>query len=334
MKKILKIVVPVLIAIVLVVAICLGIFLIKPQMDIKKNRENLKVESVSQLSSKDCIHFLKTGSSDAILIESDGHFALVDCGEDNDNPRNLPDLELQGYEEEVLKYLNENAKNGEGKIHLDFVLGTHAHSDHIGGFDTIISAENVEVDRAYLKRYEESKIRQPEIIEWDNMEVYNQMVDALNAKNIPIIADITETEFKLGNFNITLFNTEYESTNGPVGENDNAIGVLVELNGKKVFLAADIDNNSGDEDRLGPQIGDIDVLKVGHHSYSGSTSVNWLKTLKPEVCVVTNDYETTDKRTLRKISRVAHSPILVTGEENGVVIAFNEDGTLSYYNHK
>ena len=50
----------------------------------------------------DRIHFLKTGCSDAIIIESDGHFAMVDGGEDTDNPRNFPGLNLAGYEQEVL----------------------------------------------------------------------------------------------------------------------------------------------------------------------------------------------------------------------------------------
>ncbi|MBP5717622.1 MAG: hypothetical protein J6X53_01405, partial [Abditibacteriota bacterium] len=45
------------------------------------------------------------GSSDAILIESDGRFAMVDAGEDTDNPRGFPGLELAGFEDEVVAYL-------------------------------------------------------------------------------------------------------------------------------------------------------------------------------------------------------------------------------------
>ena len=50
----------------------------------------------------DKIHFLDTGSSDAILLESDGKFALVDAGEDADNPRGFEDLDLKGYEDKVV----------------------------------------------------------------------------------------------------------------------------------------------------------------------------------------------------------------------------------------
>ena len=33
------------------------------------------------------IHFLNTANSDCILLESNGHFALIDSGEGNANPR-------------------------------------------------------------------------------------------------------------------------------------------------------------------------------------------------------------------------------------------------------
>ena len=110
------------------------------------------------LSSPDRIHFLKVGTSDAIVLESDGHFAMVDAGEDTDNPRGFANLELEGHEQEVLAYLKEHAAGKDGKVHLDFVLGTHAHSDHIGGFDTVILDPDVFVSRAYLKEYDSSKI--------------------------------------------------------------------------------------------------------------------------------------------------------------------------------
>ena len=60
------------------------------------------------VSGGDRIHFLKTGSSDAIILESDGLFAMVDAGEDTDNPRGFDGLELPGYEQEVLGYLKQN----------------------------------------------------------------------------------------------------------------------------------------------------------------------------------------------------------------------------------
>lgn len=333
MKNILKCLLIILVIALVIALIVTTVLYIAPNANIKRYREKLEVQNSETLEKKDCIHFLNTDSSDAILIESDGHFALVDCGEDSDNPRGFEELVYKGYEDEILDYLKRNATATDGKVHLDFVLGTHSHSDHIGGFDTIIEDDDVIIDRAYLKVYDESKINDHEVEKWDNKEVYEQMVNALNQKNIPIISDITEKTFMLGNFTITLFNTEYDNSGIIVGENDNSIGTLIEKNGARVFLAADIDNINGDEDRIGKELGKIDLLKVGHHSYSKSTSAGWLKNLDPDVCVVTNLYEKTDKRTLRRITRIAKAPILTTGGENGVIASIDDDGTITYYNN-
>ena len=278
------------------------------------------------------IHFMNTSFSDAILLESNGHFALIDAAEDSDNPRGFPALDYRGYEDRVLAYLKENAADKNGKVFLDFVLGTHSHSDHIGGFDTVIDDPDIEIGRAYLKKYDASGIRSYEVEKWDNQEVYDQMKNALDKKGVPIISDMDGDPFMLGDFKITLFNTDDPVGETDVGENDNSLGVLVEQSGASVFLAGDIDNISGDEDRLAPQIGKVDILKVGHHSYAASTSENWLKTLNPKVCVVTNDYKYADKNTLKRIIKTVHSPILLTGMESGIVIQIDKNGKIIFFN--
>lgn len=333
MSKIIKVLVAILLVAILIALIIVYSLLIKPNSDITKLRNNLEVTKAQETQREDCIHFLPTSSSDAILIESNGHFALVDCAEDSDNPRGFEELVYRGYEQEVLDYVKKVATGKDGKAHLDFVLGTHSHSDHIGGFDTLISDDDIIIDKAYLKEYDETKINPHEVEFWDNKEVYEQMVNALNEKNVPIISEVTEPKFKQGDFDITLYNTEYDTSGTLVGENDNSFGVLVEKAGKRIFLAGDIDNINGDEDRLKDQIGKIDVLKVGHHSYSKSTSKGWLRTLNPDVCVITNDYEKTDKRTLRKITRIAKSPLLITGAEKGVIVNIDDQGNITYQNN-
>ncbi len=279
----------------------------------------------------DRIHFLSTGSSDAILLESDGHFAMVDAGEDTDNPRGFDALDLPGYEQEVLSYLKANAADENGKVHLDFVLGTHAHSDHIGGFDTILRDPAVTVDRAYLKVYDSSRINTFEIEAWDNQEVYDQMLSALREKNVPVIAP-DGTPFAFGNFTVKLFNTDDPENPDRVGENDQSLGVLLEKNGTRVFLAGDMDDLTGDETRLAPAIGKVDLLKVGHHSYAGSTSVGFVKTLCPSACVITNARNNADVNTVARIAHYArHNRIYVTGNEHGVLAVIGDGGEIAFY---
>ena len=278
----------------------------------------------------DRVHFLKTGSSDAIIIESDGHFAMVDGGEDTDNPRNFPGLELPGYEQEVLGYLKKNCADENGKVHLDFVLGTHAHSDHIGGFDTIILDPDVTIDRAYLKEYDSSKINEHEIADWDNQEVYDQMVSALRERNVPVVVP-DSTPFTLGNFKVTLFNTDDPENSDKVGENDNSLGVLLEKNGTKVFLAGDMDNYTGDEARLAPEIGKVNLLKIGHHGYGGSSTDDFISTLHPDSCVITNN-RPGDFNVLANIIKLSRQDrIYVTGIEDGALAVIGDGGEIDFY---
>lgn len=282
------------------------------------------------MKNRDCIHFLNTGSSDAILIESQGRFALVDAAEDTDNPRGFEWLDYKGYEELVLEYLKKNAADKSGRIKLDFILGTHCHSDHIGGFDTVINDNDVEIGRAYLREYDESKIVDYEVKEWDNLEVYQQMTEALKRKNIPIISNPDSTPFTLGNFTITLFNTENIETEEKVGENDNSIGMLITKGKTRIFLAGDIDDITGDETRLAPQIGKVNLLKIGHHSYACSTTENWLKTLNPDMCIITNDESSIDFETIKRIEENTNSAILITGKENGIIAVADKNGNIEY----
>lgn len=317
-----------------VLIVLLSIFLYNQKLDkeLEKNRSSVVFNDMTDFDKNgDYIHFLNTDSSDAILLQSDNHFALIDAGEDSDNPRGFEELEYDGFEEQVLSYIKTYASDESGKAHLDFVLGTHAHSDHLGGFDTIISDDEILIDRAYLKEYDERKINAHEVEKWDNKEVYNQMLSALEKKNIPVISDMDNTAFMLGNFKISIFNAETFEDEKDIGENDNSLGVLIEKGGTRVFLSGDIDNISGDEDRLAPQIKKVDLLKIGHHSYAKSTTSYWLKTLNPKMCIVTNNPEKTDKRTLRRITRITHSPILITGQEDGIIAKIDDGGVISYF---
>lgn len=331
MQRKLKIFLAVFCAVVLVAMIPITVYLIVPSAQRAGDRRELPVHPAGETGSGDYIHFLNTGSSDAILLESQGHFALIDAAEDSDNPRGFEGLELDGYEEKVLNYLKTHAAGADGKVCLDFVLGTHSHSDHIGGFDTVILDPDVTVGRAYLKAYDSSTVITQEVDEWDNQEVYDQMVNALNTRGVPIISQMDQTPFSLGNFTITLFNTADDDTE-KVGENDHSLGVLVEKEGTRVFLSGDIDNITGDEERLAPQIGEVDLLKIGHHSYAKSTSSGWLKALNPKVCVVTNSEKSVNPLTLCNITRITHAPILITGAEDGVIARIGSGGSIEYYN--
>jgi len=271
----------------------------------------------------DKIHFLDIASGDAILIESAGHFALVDAGEDNDNPTGKKDLELAGSEDAVTAYIKAVAGDADGKVHLDFVLGTHAHSDHIGGLDTVVLDPDITIDRAYLKIYDASHMPDFEL-EWDNQEVYNQAISALATRGIPVISAIPEESFSLGNFAVTIYNGGYDTDGKTRDENDNSMGVLLDNGKKRAFLSGDINNKSGDEKKLGRLIGKVDLLKVGHHGYGGSNTRGYLRRLKPEVAIATNELKNVPRTTINRFTNAVHSAFYCTGSYGGIIAVLGE----------
>ena len=113
------------------------------------------------------IYFLNTGMSDCILLESEGHYALIDAAEDTEYPKNKPHLKYKGYEDAVVDFLLRHCRSADGRVTLDFVLGTHAHSDHLGGFDTVALHEDIRILQAYLRPYDHSRVNRMERTFWD-----------------------------------------------------------------------------------------------------------------------------------------------------------------------
>lgn len=333
MKKAFKIISIILLALLIMAGVFIGITQIKMRLNIK----NFAVEaaSFSANQEKDKIHFLNAGSSDCIIIESNNLFAMVDSGEDSFYPENKPNLNLTGYEDKVLEYLKRIAGDENGKVVLEFIVGTHSHSDHIGAFDEIVLDEDITVKKAFLKEYRSEYIRDYEINRWDNQEVYDDMVNALNLKNVPIVSDISTEPFTLGNFEIEFFNTEYFTPENEkkIGENSNSLGILVSKGSTKAFLAGDIDNLNNTEAEIAPLIGEVTLLKSGHHGYIGSSTRAFIKTLNPEIVVVTNSLKRVYPNVLWNFTVTANACVFATVENDGVLSVFPDEGGILIYNN-
>lgn len=328
MKKKSKLIISAVLLLAVVVAASLVVYFM-PNIKMVSGARDFMLEAIDLSTHGDRIYFLNTGSADAILIESEGKFALVDGAEDSDNPRGFENLVYDGTEDYVVDAVRKIAGDEKGKAVLEFVLGTHSHSDHIGGLDTVILDDNITVKTAYIKEYDESKIKSYEIERWDNKEVYEQMISACKKKNVPVVHDISEEPFVFGNFTLKFCNTAETESAEPIGENENAIGLLVEKNGQRAFLAADINNYDGDEDRLAVELGKINLLKVGHHGYDGSTTPGFVKALLPEIAVVTNRQGGISRTPLKNLLSV-NASVFETGKYEGIVAEFKDDKIVLY----
>ena len=245
------------------------------------------------------IHFLNTGSSDAILLESDGHFALIDSS-------------VESLGDYVLDYVKRVAGG-----QLDFVMGTHNHSDHLGGFKTLIMSPDVTIGRAYLRYSEHGD------------SLYQTMEAVCRARGIPLLQeDLEHSEFTLGHMKLKIFNGAMHSF---VDENAGSMCLLVEIGDLRAFLAADLTWHYGREDCVAKEIGGkLDLLKTGHHGYNGSNGAPYLARLQPKTAVYTNLYENITSEVKTRMTLVSNTTQMATSDFGGIAAVFGTD-EIHYY---
>ena len=126
------------------------------------------------------IHVLPFNDMDAIVVECDGHFGMVDSAEDSLSPdgsdfrypQRPGTTDGQGKEAEVIAYLK---SIGVTQDNFDFYIGTHPHSDHIGTAVQVIHEFHPKT--IYTPIYDDSIITDYNRL-WDNQFVYDRLVAA------------------------------------------------------------------------------------------------------------------------------------------------------------
>ena len=262
-------------------------------------------------STGNAVYFLNVGaSSDAILIQDDNKYGLIDTGYYTKASFVVKQLKILGVSE------------------LDFVLITHAHGDHTGGYNKVM--ENFKVKQFFTKTDGAS-----------HNGTYRSMINKAK-KNGAYVCDVSNPQcqsFNLGNIHFNLYNTQFltmsglSSANHTRFENANSIVAVATYNGKRVYFAGDIGNYFGrkQESLTARQVGDIDVYKVAHHGYvSFNNNQDAVNQLKADYAVITNTRGPSNVALSRIRSGAGKNTPAYYTAEGTVVMTIDTNGKINF----
>lgn len=253
----------------------------------------------NSIYAKEKVHIItmQSGGTDAIILESNGKFAMIDTGEDDSSPdgssfrypkREGISEKKYSIEDRLFSYIE---KLGIKKF--EFIIITHTHSDHIGNAPKIL--DKIPTEKVYLKKYSDERISDKDRL-WDNQYGYDRTVESAQRNNVELIQDISRNHanFNFENMNLQLYNYENEYDNkGELkkvyDDNLNSIMAVVSFGNSRLFFGGDMENTDGREDLYGPIIGKVDFMKFNHHfEVTRSNSKNFIANLAPKVMLKTN----------------------------------------------
>lgn len=197
------------------------------------------------------IYFIDVGQADASVLICDGQVLMIDGG-------NVADSSL------IYSYLSKSL----GVRHIDYMIATHPHEDHIGGLSAALNACSVGAIFSPVTDYDSDPFR--------SLQKYAQ------AQNVSITIPAMGDTFMLGSARVQFISPsrQYDDIN------DMSLVVRVDYGSTSFVFTGDaaweaehdmVDSGSNLSATL---------LKVGHHGSSTSSSYVFLRDVMPEYAVI------------------------------------------------
>ena len=199
------------------------------------------------------VYFLDVGQGDATLFVTEGKTILIDAGDTDAGDRLVADIRKLGI-------------NG-----IDLLVATHPHADHIGGMQTVLGAFPV-------GQVLDAGVPYPS-------PLYEHFLETIDRKNIPYrVAEQGQTIAVDPSLRVAVLSPPSQRYGDD--PNDNPVVLRITYGMTDVLMTGDLGGEPEDAlVRSGYPL-DAEILKVGHHGSSSSTSAAFLARVRPELAVI------------------------------------------------
>ena len=235
--------------------------------------------------------FIDVGQGDCSVIKlPDGSIIMIDAGE-------------KTAVTAVAKYLDENKIDK-----IDYLVATHPHSDHIGAMADLI--DNYDIGSVFMPKVQ------------NDTSTFMRLLTSVKNKGLKIKA------VKAGD---VLFDdkedvsAQFVAPNSESYEDLNNYSAVLKLTYKDTSFLFTGDAEKLSEDEMLKQGYDLssDVLKVGHHGSSTSTSDKFLKAVLPEYAVISCDgksYGHPSEKVVSRLKKAVGTGIYKTFKDGTVIM--------------
>lgn len=277
----------------LILTLIFSIVLIGCNTDPSNNVSN----SSSSNSQNLTVHFIDVGQGDSILVQFQNKNLLIDAG-----PRSSSD--------NLMKYLK---KVGIKK--LDYVVATHPHEDHIGGMPDVIKA--FDIGEFYAPKKQATT------------KIFESMVTELKKKDLKIhVAKAGVTLDLVQGLDIKMV-----APNSDNYEDVNDYSAVIKLSYKDTSFLFTGDAEKLSEKEILQKGYDLkaDVLKLGHHGSSTSSSKEFLDKVNPKYAIASlgkdNDYGHPHKETIDAMKK--RNVTFYRTDKEGTVVLVSDGKNIS-----
>ena len=286
-----------LITLLLVAVVSLGIWFFE---------QNGSANEPKTYSTEFTMTVLALDKADCIILQSGESVVLVDGGETSDAGDVVGFLLAQKI------------------YHIDVMIASHPHSDHIGGLDDVLNEDLISVDALLAPDIPEDEVGNSTVVRNFNQAVIDSGVQKLSCEP----GDIYDIN---GDIKLTVLS--------PIGDDHdglNAWSAVVRADCGDISVLLTGDTTVAEEKKMleNPRIAallDCDILKVAHHGGTTSSSMDFLRAVSPEIALITARDDADEDYLMEKV--VARLDELGTKvydtRHNGRIVCTQSDGGLS-----